>query len=351
MGAPVIVILSRQQRRKLDRDEYRAWERTRRERKHWNGTYLQADDLLPYFADVHTADVVRDTVDNCLGELLRTAPIPEKGFAVGVRIGYIFGNERLVFAAAGKRECPPNQNSHIAVLGFLDSGDTGLSELRAATTDGAFQTAVSTFVNAAQTELRLPFVLVRDPGVVRKPYGNCWLYQIRFNTDQAVREGKLSQQTFDMLGHGYFGVTRRPFAERISEHFAEMQEGGGHLLHAVWRDLEIRKIPHRVIAQLVAYSDSEDAIYEMEEQIVADASLVPLGLNMIPGGRAGIRFLRSLGVHNAGFDNRDRLLADAMNERKTAKAHYRNAHLREYKPGAFTMVTGHWVNAGALLNE
>jgi hypothetical protein len=341
--------ITRQQRRSVERNEHRAWDRTFRQRRPWSGVRLEADDFLPYFADVHTADVVREAVDNCLVQMLGTAPIPEKGFAIGVRIAYMFGETRLILAPAGKRYCPPNHNSYIALLGFLDSSGTAVPAFRD-TVIGAPQIAFSTFMNATQTELRLPFAILRDPDLLRKPYGNCWLYQIRFNTDQAVHEGKLNQQTFDMLGHGCFGVTRRPFAVRINEHFAEMKAGRGHLLHTVWRDLETRNIPHRVIAQLVAHSTNEDEIYKMEEQVVADASLAPLGLNMIPGGRAGIIFLRNLGVRNARFDNRDRLLADAINERDGTKPHYRSAHLREYKKGAFTMVTGHWVNAAALFN-
>ncbi len=339
--------LSRQQRRKLEREAQRAWDQTYRHRERWSGTYLAADDLLPYFADVKMADVVRDAVDNCLVQMLGRAPIPDKGFAIGVRVAYGCGEERLIFAPAGPKNCPPNQCSHIAILGFLDGGGVGVPELRSIT-NGHPEAALTKFMNAARTELRLPFAIIRDPDLVRKPYGNCWLYQIRFNTDQAVGEGKLCQKTFDKLGHGYFGVTRRPFAMRMCEHFDDMKSGGGHLLHTVWRDLETRNIPHRVIAQLVSHSTNEDDIYAMEEKVVAQHTLAPLGLNMIPGGRAGIAFLHSLGVHSAGFDNRDRLLADAVRSRESAKPHYRSAHLREHKPGSFTMVTGHWVNARQL---
>lgn len=335
------------QRKRLELIESRAWEHAYRQRKPWCGKFLGADDLLPYFADVRMADAVRDAVDNTLVGMLGTASIPEKGFAVGVRAGYAVGEQRLVFAAAGERPCQPTHNSHIALLGFLDASDAGVPEFHAMAR-GDLSAALTTFVNAVHTELRLPFALVRDPALIRKPFGSCWLYQIRFNAHQAVSEGKLNQQTFEMLGRGYFGVTRRSFAERISEHFADMKGGGGHLLHAVWRDLENQNIPHRVIAQLVAQSSSEDEIYDLEEQVVAETSLAPLGLNMIPGGRAGIRYLRSIGIPNAGFDNRDRLLAKAIRERHGAKPHYRTAHLREYKKGAFTMVTGHWVNARAL---
>ena len=71
-----------------------------------------------------------------------------------------------------------------------------------------------------------------------------------------------------------------------------------------------------------------------------------MGLNMIPGGRAGIAHMKGMGFHAAGFENRDWLLAQAIAQRQAARTHYRSAHLREYKPGAFAMVTGHWVNAG-----
>ena len=66
---------------------------------------------------------------------------------------------------------------------------------------------------------------------------------------------------------------------------------------------------------------------------------------MIPGGRNGIAQLRAMGFANAGMENRDRLLAKAINERKDRKTHYRKAHSREYAPGKFTLVKGAWVNA------
>lgn len=337
--------LPRQQRRRLEREQQRAWAASYRRRKRWQGAYLDADDLLPFFADVSTADVVRDVVDTCLKEILRGAPIPKKGFAIGVRIGYVLDGKRLIFAPAGLRRCSPGQNSHIAVIGFLDAGDAGICKLQTSWVDTP-EIALSNFMNAATTELRLPFTLVRDPKLAKKPYGTCWLYQIRFNTEQAIRNGLLNEQTFEMLGHGYFGVTRRPFAVRVTEHFLTMKAGEGHLLHTVWRDLEHHKMPHRLIAQLVAHSTSEDEIYALEEQVVAEFTLAPRGLNMIPGGRAGIQFLRRLGIATAGFDNRDQLLARAIKAgRAGAAPHYRSAHLREYKLGAYTMVSGHWVNA------
>lgn len=342
--------LSRQQRRQRERAGYSAWERKRKRRTPWTGHYLGADDLLPYFADSQTADVVREGVDTCLHRLLGSSPIPEKGLAIGVRIGYSFGETRMTFAPAGPRQCSPTQLSHIAILGFLDDGDEGAAEfVDAIKTDQ--QKAFTAFLNAPRTELRLPFGLVRDPDLIRKPFGNSWLYNIRFNTDQAVRDGTLAKESFDVLGRGYIGVTRRPFVMRMTEHLADMKSGGGHLLHSVWRDLSKREIPHRVIAQLVAHSTNEDDVYEMEEKAVAEYTLAPRGLNMIPGGRSGIAHLKRLGFHTAGFENRDRLLAEAIAQRQAAKVHYRTAHLREYKPGAFTMVSGHWVNANELRSE
>jgi hypothetical protein len=128
------------------------------------------------------------------------------------------------------------------------------------------------------------------------------------------------------------------------EHYNDMRDGKGHLLHSVWRDLRRREIPHRVIAQISGYSETEDGIYDMEEEIVGTNTLAPLGLNMIPGGRNGIAQLRAMGFENAGMENRDRLLAKAIKDRKGKKTHYRKAHSREYAPGKFTLVKGAWVN-------
>jgi hypothetical protein len=48
--------------------------------------------------------------------------------------------------------------------------------------------------------------------------------------------------------------------------------------------------------QIIAHANSEQRAMEMEERIVARDTLYPLGLNMIPGGNAGLAYLRRIGA-------------------------------------------------------
>jgi hypothetical protein len=63
---------------------------------------------------------------------------------------------------------------------------------------------------------------------------------------------------------------------------------------------------------IVGCTDSERKAMDMEEHIVARDSLHPLGLNMIPGGYAGIVHLRNLNVvgkrERIGVDDVDSII-------------------------------------------
>ena len=306
-----------------------------------DGHYLTRDALLPYFWDPHIADMVRDNIEMSLKSILGTDPIPQKGLRIVIRILHIVGKDGKVsqVVVAGSQAGKVNQNSHVAIMGYFDDGN-----VRSPASTEKLQDMVYLF-DETSSEIRLPFDFLCADQIPKRPFGNNWLYHIRFNAVEACSTGVIDQAFFDTIGRGYVGVTACPFVKRMIEHYNDMRDGKGHLLHSVWRDLRRRKIPHRVIAQISGHSDTEDGIYKMEEEVVGANTLAPLGLNMIPGGRNGIAQLRAMGFANAGMENRDRLLAKAIHERKDRKTHYRKAHSREYAPGKFTLVKGAWVNA------
>jgi hypothetical protein len=306
-----------------------------------DGHYLGRDALLPYFWDPVIADMVRDNVEMSLKSILGTKDIPEKGLRVVIRILHVANKDgsSSQCVVAGSQQGKPEQNSHVAIMGYFDDGN-----VRSPASAEKLQDMAYLFEDTT-SEIRLPFYLLCAPEIPKRPFDNNWLYQIRFNAEEARRNGVIDQAFFNTIGHGYVGVTARPFVKRMIEHFKDMRDGNGHLLHSVWRDLRRREIPHRVIAQISGYSRTEDEIYELEEKLVEKLTLAPMGLNMIPGGRNGIAQLRAMGFANAGMENRDRLLAKAIKERGERKTHYRKAHSREYAPGKFTLVKGAWVNA------
>ena len=108
----------------------------------------------------------------------------------------------------------------------------------------------------------------------------------------------------------YIGITRRPWFERWSEHLRGARSGSSLLFHRALREKEDRRVSHVVISSLLSESDALD----LEESLVQDLSLYPLGLNMIPGGRAGIRYLASLGFAATGAADRDAAIEIAVGQ-------------------------------------
>lgn len=339
--------LSRQQRRALKRKSGADAQRHRRDlpRRHRpkrDGHYLGRDAFLPFFALPEMADMFTAQVEAALGKILGTAPIPDKGLRLKARFikGVGEAQKNFEMVIIGSEQGDPNQSSHIAIMGWFD--------------DGTIPHNIPTLGGEAwmrqildqPSEIRIPLSMLTDPKLPRKASNLCWLYQIRFNTYDALAAKQIDQTMADALGRGYIGVTSRPFVKRMVEHHKDMLSGGGHLLHSVWRELGARGLPHRIIAQLSAWSQSEDEIYALEEKAVEPNTLVPKGLNMIPGGRNGLARMAQLGYSGVTMENRDRVLADAIARKATGLPFFRSSHIREYKPGHFTMVSGCWVRPG-----
>lgn len=95
----------------------------------------------------------------------------------------------------------------------------------------------------------------------------------------------------------YYGITKRNWAVRWGEHLADAKHGSNLLFHRALRE---KLIPGGRIFHVVCVAGvSEDDALDLEEYLVAKRSLFPghpNGLNMIPGGRAGILWLHKLGA-------------------------------------------------------
>lgn len=92
----------------------------------------------------------------------------------------------------------------------------------------------------------------------------------------------------------YIGVTRRGWRTRWVEHVRAAERGSRYRFHQAIRALGSRAktIQHYVIAAGL----SETKAMELEEVMVGHETLYPRGLNMIPGGYAGIEYLRKIGA-------------------------------------------------------
>lgn len=110
----------------------------------------------------------------------------------------------------------------------------------------------------------------------------------------------------------YIGITKRPWHKRLSQHIASAKSGSRYLFHRALREHAGTAILHRV---LLCELDQDQA-FDLEEEFVEMMSLYPLGLNMIPGGSAGIRYLHKLGIDARNASERDKAVID-LAERET----------------------------------
>jgi hypothetical protein len=127
--------------------------------------------------------------------------------------------------------------------------------------------------------------------------------------------------TYTVYRHGfgsnekrlYFGITRQGWAARWKQHLCAANNGSPYLFHQAIRTRDQSDASdgdfHRVVACGLSYEDAMN----LEEELVAKQSLYPHGLNMIPGGFAGIRYLGQRGFHGVtpkNWEYRSRLLRE-----------------------------------------
>jgi hypothetical protein len=85
----------------------------------------------------------------------------------------------------------------------------------------------------------------------------------------------------------YIGQTKQGWQKRLQQHVGQAKSGSNTIFHRTMRandfSIAVTKIMHICL--------SADEADTEEEKLVYQDSLFPLGLNMIPGGKAGARFL------------------------------------------------------------
>lgn len=89
----------------------------------------------------------------------------------------------------------------------------------------------------------------------------------------------------------YIGLTKQNWYARFNQHLAAARSGSHYIFHRALREHSNKPMVHKL---LVYGFDFDNAMRE-EENWVGEFSLYPLGLNMIPGGFAGFKYLGSLG--------------------------------------------------------
>ena len=119
--------------------------------------------------------------------------------------------------------------------------------------------------------------------------------------------------------HPYWGITKRNWKTRYEEHLAAAKRGSQYLFHKELRELLPKNLSEAHQIPVVGFTEKE--AMDHEEWFVEHFSLFPdnpLGLNMIPGGYAGIQALHRLKVlpkdRSVTPEERDRVIETYLNE-------------------------------------
>lgn len=112
----------------------------------------------------------------------------------------------------------------------------------------------------------------------------------------------------------YFGITKQRWFDRLAQHVSATRSGSRLIFHEA-----IRRYPNaRKIHKLFVAGCSYEAAMHEEESFVDEFSLYPKGLNMIPGGFAGLSYLGKLGFSPKDAKQRDDVI-EALAQRETVE--------------------------------
>lgn len=102
----------------------------------------------------------------------------------------------------------------------------------------------------------------------------------------------------------YVGITKQRWFARLNQHSSESLSGSNLIFHRALREHKDKTMVHWLLATDLSYEDAMN----MEERLV-ESTLYPQGLNMIPGGFAGIKYLGKLGFHAGSAKERDSIVS------------------------------------------
>lgn len=112
----------------------------------------------------------------------------------------------------------------------------------------------------------------------------------------------------------YVGISKRRWFERLSQHITSAKSGSPYLFHRAIVEHQEKTMMHKVFLCGI----SSETAMKYEEEFVGSLSLYPLGLNMIPGGKAGMAYLHKLGVAARSLEERDEALERLSSQEQLA---------------------------------
>jgi len=141
----------------------------------------------------------------------------------------------------------------------------------------------------------------------------CYIHTISHNMSQIKRIDDFKAiREADKDSYYYVGITGRNWLLRLSEHIGEMHRGSRKKFHAAWREsMELTDVLFTSCLMDINLI-KEDAM-NWEERYVDKVAYGPNGLNMIPGGFKGLKFLhkhRFINRTDISLEERDRAIAE-----------------------------------------
>ena len=114
------------------------------------------------------------------------------------------------------------------------------------------------------------------------------------------------------------GVTTRSWQQRWSEHRRSIETGSLLLFHRKFREeLAAGRVTY-LNHKIMGITDDVEQLYDAEERLVAGHWLDTRRLNMIPGGKSGLKYMREHGILPERVvplpDERDKILAEWIRE-------------------------------------
>ena len=150
-----------------------------------------------------------------------------------------------------------------------------------------------------QTIIPLQYLL-KGWGDASKDY-QCYVHTISTNINSIKDFNDLFRRNMtDADSYYYVGITGRNWLLRLEEHINEMRKGNRRLFYKVWREMYgANEVLFTSFLKDINLS-FEEAMY-WEEQNVDKIASDKYGLNMIPGGFKGLKFLHKYRI----IDNTD----------------------------------------------
>jgi hypothetical protein len=141
----------------------------------------------------------------------------------------------------------------------------------------------------------------------------CYIHTISENIPQSGSPEDLVDLILRNSGNYYYvGITGRNWLVRFNEHIREMANGNQRHLYKAWRE-HYGATGVLFTSYLVDLNLTFEAAMNWEEAKVDEIANDKFGLNMIPGGFKGLKFLhasRVIGNMNVSLDDRDIAIAE-----------------------------------------